>query len=120
MVRKIDAAWIDDTVTERMARKWFTKFKAGDNSLEDQSRSGRSQEVDHQAVLEVDDEIPSVKYRMPAEEFIYCSKIRVVTVSARQTLLVGNRFDILDGLPSGELCSKICHTVPCMEDLFLE
>ena len=50
--RKINRAWGDDTVAERTSRKWFAKFKAGEDTLEDQPRSGRPKEVDRNAVLE--------------------------------------------------------------------
>lgn len=33
--RKINIAWGDDTVGGRTARKWFVKFKAGEESLEE-------------------------------------------------------------------------------------
>ncbi|KAJ1345912.1 hypothetical protein KIN20_000548 [Parelaphostrongylus tenuis] len=36
-------------------RKWFAKLKVEDNSVKDQPCSGRSQEVDRQAVLEMID-----------------------------------------------------------------
>ena len=72
--RKINGAWGDDTVAERTARKWLTKFKAGEDSLEDQPRSGRPQEVDRQAVLEMVEENPSMTCRMLAEEFDCCFK----------------------------------------------
>jgi histone-lysine N-methyltransferase SETMAR len=67
--RKINGAWGDDTVAKRTAREWFAKFKAGEDSLEDQPRSGRPQEVDRQAVIEMVEQSPSLTCRMLAEEF---------------------------------------------------
>ncbi|KAJ1355295.1 hypothetical protein KIN20_012635 [Parelaphostrongylus tenuis] len=43
----------DDTVAQKTARKWFAKFKVGENIPEDQSLSDRSQEVDCQTALEM-------------------------------------------------------------------
>ncbi|KAJ1365334.1 hypothetical protein KIN20_025603 [Parelaphostrongylus tenuis] len=43
--RKIIGPWGDDADAERTAMNWFAKFRIGENSLENQSRSGRSQEA---------------------------------------------------------------------------
>lgn len=66
---KINRAWGEDTVAERTARKWYGKFRAGEDSLEDQPRSGRPQEVDRQAVLAAVEETPSLTTRMLADDF---------------------------------------------------
>ena len=44
--KKICAANGDGAVADRMCQKWFAKFRAGDFSLDDAPRSGRSVEVD--------------------------------------------------------------------------
>jgi hypothetical protein len=61
-------------VGRRTAYEWFAKFKAGQDELEDQPRSGRPQEVDRQAVLEAIEESPSLTTRMLAEDFDCCFK----------------------------------------------
>ncbi|KAJ1358561.1 hypothetical protein KIN20_024583 [Parelaphostrongylus tenuis] len=78
--RKINAAWIDDTDAKRTARKWFVKCKAGENSLKDQSHPGRPQGADHQAVLEVGEENPLMKYPMLAQEFSSAPRSGVIDV----------------------------------------
>ncbi|KAJ1364091.1 hypothetical protein KIN20_024100 [Parelaphostrongylus tenuis] len=50
-VCKISVACGDNTVAERVARKLLAKFKAGENSLKEQPRLGRSQEVLRSASL---------------------------------------------------------------------
>ena len=39
--RKINQAFGNDSVNERIVRSWFVKFRSGDFSLEDESRSDR-------------------------------------------------------------------------------
>ena len=38
--RKINQAFGDDSVNERTVRRWFTKYRSGDISLEDEPQSG--------------------------------------------------------------------------------
>lgn len=67
--RRINGAWGEGTVGESTVRERFREFKAGNEELKDQSRSGRPQEVDRQAVLEAIEETPSMTCEMLAEDF---------------------------------------------------
>ena len=44
--KKICAVYGEGAVTDRMYQKWFSKFCAGDFSLDNAPQSGRSVEVD--------------------------------------------------------------------------
>ena len=44
--QKICAVYGEGAMTDRMCRKWFAQFCAGDFSLDDTPRSGRPTEVD--------------------------------------------------------------------------
>ena len=55
--RKINQAFGNDSVNERTVQCWFTKFRSGDFSLEDQPRSGRRtviQDEDLRTLVETD------------------------------------------------------------------
>jgi transposase len=43
--RQINKAWAEGMVGESTARKWFANFKNGEETLEDQPRSGRPREI---------------------------------------------------------------------------
>lgn len=45
--RRINAAFGEGTVSERIAQDWFRRFRNGDFNLEDSVRSGRSSKVDN-------------------------------------------------------------------------
>ena len=45
--RDINEAFLSGTFTERTAQWWFKKFRGGDESLEDDERSGRPSDVDN-------------------------------------------------------------------------
>ena len=66
---RINDAWGSGTVGRQTAYDWFAKFKAGEDNLNDQPRSGRPKEVDRQAVLEAIEEHPSLTCRMLADDF---------------------------------------------------
>ena len=44
--KEVCAVYGEGAVTDRTCQKWFAKFHAGDFSLDDAPRSGRSVEVD--------------------------------------------------------------------------
>ena len=46
MQKRICTVYGEGAVTDRMCQKWFVKFCAGDFSLDDATRLGRSVEVD--------------------------------------------------------------------------
>ena len=46
MLKEICAVYREGAVTDLTCQKWFAKFHAGDFSLDDAPRSGRSVEVD--------------------------------------------------------------------------
>lgn len=48
--RKICLAFGEDAVKERTARNWFQKFRTGDESLEDEPRTGRPLSLDIEAL----------------------------------------------------------------------
>ncbi|KAJ1368296.1 hypothetical protein KIN20_029401 [Parelaphostrongylus tenuis] len=57
----------------------FKEFKAGNESLPDKPRSGRSREVDRQAVLDRIEECPSLSSRMLGNEFD-CDQKTILTI----------------------------------------
>ena len=44
--RHINRAWGPLTTTERTAQRWFTRFRSGDTSLEEEEGRGRPSSVD--------------------------------------------------------------------------
>ena len=72
--QRINDACGEGTVGESTARRWFAKFREGEESFEDKPRSGRPKEVDRQEVLEAIEETPSLTTRMLADDFDYDQK----------------------------------------------
>ena len=58
--RKICEAYGEGIVSDRTARDWFAKFRAGNEDLSDKPRSGRPREVNRQAVVNRIEEEPSM------------------------------------------------------------
>ncbi|KAJ1363876.1 hypothetical protein KIN20_023833 [Parelaphostrongylus tenuis] len=67
-VRLINEAWDEGTVGKTAVYDHFKEFKAGNESLSDKPRLGRSREVDCQAVLDRIEECPSQSSRMLRDE----------------------------------------------------
>uniref|UniRef100_UPI00211D1629 Histone-lysine N-methyltransferase SETMAR n=1 Tax=Homo sapiens TaxID=9606 RepID=UPI00211D1629 len=66
--RNMNNAFGPGTANERTVQWWFKKFRKGDESLEDEERSGRPSEVDNdqlRAIIEAD---PLTTTREVAEE----------------------------------------------------
>lgn len=63
----ICAAYGEDALTVRTCRRWFTKFRCGDTSLEDKPRLGRPVEIDDDALLSLVDADPRLTTRELAE-----------------------------------------------------
>ncbi|CAD5212399.1 unnamed protein product [Bursaphelenchus okinawaensis] len=55
------------TISDRTVQWWFTKFKGGDESLEDETRSGRPSEVDLELLGKIVDEKPNISSRELAQ-----------------------------------------------------
>ena len=51
------------------AKRWFLKFRSGNLETDDKKRSGRTQEVDRDAVVNTVKDHPSMTTRMLADEF---------------------------------------------------
>ncbi|KAJ1350667.1 hypothetical protein KIN20_006523 [Parelaphostrongylus tenuis] len=99
---------------KRTASSWFAKFEALENSLKDQSHSGRLQKVDRRAVLETVEENSLLTCRVLAEEFDYCLKtiVNILHELGKQALWLHNglRWSIQKGyynysgfLPSSDM-----------------
>ena len=52
-----------DAVTTRTCQKWFKKFRSGNLSLEDSSRSGRPTEIDADKIKQLQIENPHLTTR---------------------------------------------------------
>ncbi|XP_018376647.1 PREDICTED: histone-lysine N-methyltransferase SETMAR-like [Trachymyrmex cornetzi] len=65
--RKMCGVYGDDALTEHAAQKWFAKFRSGDTSLEDGSRSGRLTEVDSNDIKALVEQNRTLKMREIAE-----------------------------------------------------
>ena len=63
----ICAAYGEDALTVRTCRRWFTKFRCGDTSLEDKPRLGRPVEIDDDALLSLVGADPRLTTRELAE-----------------------------------------------------
>ncbi|KAK6023684.1 hypothetical protein OSTOST_10522, partial [Ostertagia ostertagi] len=48
----VNMAWGEGTASERTVRRWFQKFRNGDDSLEDKERAGRPSLVDPEVLME--------------------------------------------------------------------
>ena len=59
----ICAAYGEDALTVRTCRRWFTKFRCGDTSLEDKPRLGQPVEIDDDALLSLVDADPRLTTR---------------------------------------------------------
>ncbi|KAI1720587.1 histone-lysine N-methyltransferase SETMAR [Ditylenchus destructor] len=57
------------TVAQRTAYEWYSKFKSGNLTIEDNPRAGRPREVDRAAVVNAVEEHPSMTTRMLADDF---------------------------------------------------
>lgn len=66
--RKINSAFGPGTVKERTVQWWFKKFCKGDQSLEDEERSGRSSEVDNDQLRAIVEADPVTTTRKVAKE----------------------------------------------------
>ncbi|XP_078051850.1 uncharacterized protein LOC144477998, partial [Augochlora pura] len=71
---KICAVYGEDAVAERIVRKWFARFKAGNFDLEDQERPGRPSTTDEDMIrTEIENKL------LPNNETIdsakYCSRL---------------------------------------------
>ena len=60
-----------DTLTEDTARWWFRRFKQGDTSLEDQSRSGRQSVANNDEFRSLVEQQPCTSTRRLSEELGY-------------------------------------------------
>ncbi|KAJ1363104.1 hypothetical protein KIN20_022871 [Parelaphostrongylus tenuis] len=69
----------EGTVGKTAVYDHFKEFKAGNESLSDKPRSGRSREVDRQAVLDRLEECPSLSSRMLGDEFD-CDQKTILTI----------------------------------------
>jgi [histone H3]-lysine36 N-dimethyltransferase SETMAR len=67
--RKICTAFGEDAVTSRTAQRWFKKFALGDQSLEDNARSGRPSSLDIDELRTVIETNSNLTCQMLAEEF---------------------------------------------------
>ena len=66
---RINEIWGEGTVGQSTVYKWIERFKAGEESLKDDPRSGRPIEVDRHAALAAIEETPSLTTRILTEDF---------------------------------------------------
>jgi histone-lysine N-methyltransferase SETMAR len=77
--KKICEAYGEGIVSVRTAQEWFKKFREGNEDLSDKPRSGRSREVNRQAVVNAIEEDPSMTTRMLADDFD-CDHVTILTI----------------------------------------
>lgn len=75
--RDINDAFGAGTTNERMAQWWFKKFRCGDESLEDDERSGRPSDVDNDQLRALVEANPRTTVRELAEEL----EVGIATIS---------------------------------------
>lgn len=61
--KKIYRLYGDDALTERVCQKWFAKFRSGNFSMNDASRSGRSTEIESDDIKAIVDVNPTQTVR---------------------------------------------------------
>lgn len=66
--RRLCTAFGAGTVSERTAQDWFTRFRSGDESLDDQPRSGRPTAVDDDRILQLLHDDPRLSAPRIAEQ----------------------------------------------------
>lgn len=66
--RRINGAFREGSVAERTAQDWFRRFRAGNEGLEDQPRSGRPSDVDEDHLLALIEGDPHLTTRELAME----------------------------------------------------
>ena len=72
--RRLCAAFGQGTVSERTTREWFARFRLGDESLEDQPRSGRPTAVDDDRMLQLLQDDPRLTAPNIAEQLGVCKQ----------------------------------------------
>uniref|UniRef100_A0A914H940 Mos1 transposase HTH domain-containing protein n=1 Tax=Globodera rostochiensis TaxID=31243 RepID=A0A914H940_GLORO len=77
--RNVCQALGESAVSLRTTKNWFSKFRQGDESLEDQPRSGRPQEIDREALLEHVEANPTKSTRMLAADFD-CGHVQIAEI----------------------------------------
>lgn len=65
--RKLNSVYGENSVSERTCQKWVKRFRSGDFSLSDATRSGRPKEVDSEAVRALIESNPRQNVRELAE-----------------------------------------------------
>lgn len=70
--RKIRAVYGGDSIADSTVQKWFSRFRSGDFSLEDQPRAGRSSTLDIKDIMPVIANNPRITVREIAEELRAC------------------------------------------------
>ena len=66
---RVCAIYDNGAISYRTAKEWFSRFRAGDRSVEDLSRSGRPVEFDEDALKQAVEEDGKVTIRELAQHF---------------------------------------------------
>ncbi|KAL4501521.1 hypothetical protein ABPG72_018572 [Tetrahymena utriculariae] len=72
--QEVNNAFGDKTTTERTAQRWYTKFRSGDMSVENQEGQGRKPSIDNEFLKGLVEKNPRTTLRELAEETNTCFK----------------------------------------------